>query len=200
MMVLGITGGVGSGKSRILEILNKEYGAEVIQADAIAKELEEPGAPGLVQLVAQFGPEILDADGRLERALFAERIFQDETALLQVNAIIHPLTWQTIRERVADSDARLVAVEAALFDARSREICQKLVYVDVPEETRIRRLMEHRGYSREKCLDIMQNQPSRAEFLALADFVIDNGGGIDTTRQQIADMMQVIGGQAAAIE
>ena len=192
MTVLGITGGVGSGKSRVLEILRADHHALIIQADEVAKELEEPGRPGLAGLVEKFGTGILDEEGRLDRERFARLIFQDEKALEAVNGIIHPLTWQTIKERIAASDSGLAAVEAALLDESSRDTCQYLVFVDTGEETRIRRLMENRGYSREKCMDIIKNQPEREEFLRLADFVIDNNGSLEEVRRQIEKMLEEI--------
>lgn len=192
MTVLGITGGVGAGKSRVLELLKEDHHAQIIQADQVAKELEEPGQPGLAALVERFGQGILDEEGRLDRNQFAGMIFRDQEALLTVNGIIHPLVWNVIKERVAEADTGLVAVEAALFDERSRDICRYLVFVDTNRENRIKRLMENRGYSREKCLDIMRNQPDREEFLKLADYVIDNNGSLEDVRRQIREMLEEI--------
>lgn len=198
MVVLGITGGIGAGKSRILEILREDYRAFVIQADEVAKRLEEPGQPGLAGLVAQFGSQILCADGSLDRECFAGMIFRDSAMLEQVNAIIHPLTWKAIQTELAAADAKLAAVEAALFDERSRELCEYLVFVDTEQERRIERIMKSRGYTREKCLDIMGSQPDRAAFLKLADFVIDNNGTQEEVRHQIAAMFHQIAERSAA--
>lgn len=93
-LVLGITGGVGAGKSRILEILKQEYGARIIQADQVAAALEAPGEPGLLALTELFGTEILDRDGSLDRKAFARRIFTDEKALDMVNQVIHPIDME----------------------------------------------------------------------------------------------------------
>ena len=189
-MVIGLTGGVGSGKSRILELREEGYGARVIQADQVAARLEEPGQPGLLALVEAFGTGILDQDGRLDRNAFAARIFTDEEALKQVNAIIHPLTWNAIQEQIRREARPLTVVEAALFQEESRRFCDHLVFVDVSRENRILRLMEGRGYTREKCLDIMNNQPDRERFLALCDHVIDNNGSLEDTRAQVDRMME----------
>ncbi len=193
MQVIGITGGVGAGKSRILRILQEEYGAYILLADEVAAGLEEPGQEGLRQLVECFGREILDAEEKLDRGAFAERIFKDPKALTQVNAIIHPLTWQALCRQVAEialsapkGRKALIAVEAALFDRQSRQLCDTLWYVDASEENRIVRLMENRGYTRERCKNIIRNQPEREAFLALADVVIDNNGTLEETREQIA--------------
>lgn len=192
MRVIGITGGVGAGKSRILAVLRETYHAEIIQADEVAKELEEPGREGYLRLVEQFGAGILDETGAIDRKRFAQLIFSDEAALRRVNEIIHPLTWAAIKEKAAASSAELVAVEAALFDEKSRELCGELWYVDTSVEHRIERLMANRGYTREKCLDIMKNQRDRQEFLELADVVIDNNGSIEAVESQIAARLKTI--------
>ena len=193
MMVLGPTGGVGAGKSRILELFSEDYGAQVIQADLVARKLEDPGQPGLTGLVSLFGTGILQKDGTLDRKGFADRIFGNPEALKRVNALIHPLTWNEIKRQIRESSAELIVVEAALFDERSREVCQYLLYVDTQDEIRIQRLMENRGYSREKCLDIMKNQADRNDFLKLADFVIDNSGSLEESRLQIRRILKKTG-------
>ena len=193
MMVLGLTGGVGAGKSRILELFSHDYGAQVIQADLVARKLEDPGQPGLTGLVSLFGTGILQKDGTLDRKGFADRIFGNPEALKRVNALIHPLTWNEIKRQIRESSAELIVVEAALFDERSREVCQYLLYVDTQDEIRIQRLMENRGYSREKCLDIMKNQADRNDFLKLADFVIDNSGSLEESRLQIRRILKKTG-------
>ncbi len=193
MMVLGLTGGVGAGKSRILELFSHDYGAQVIQADLVARKLEDPGQPGLTGLVSLFGTGILQKDGTLDRKGFADRIFGNPEALKRVNALIHPLTWNEIKRQIRESSAELIVVEAALFDERSREVCQYLLYVDTQDEIRIQRLMENRGYSREKCLDIMKNQADRNDFLKLADFVIDNSGRLEESRLQIRRILKKTG-------
>ena len=193
MMVLGLTGGVGAGKSRILELFSHDYGAQVIQADLVARKLEDPGQPGLTGLVSLFGTGILQKDGTLDRKGFADRIFGNPEALKRVNALIHPLTWNEIKRQIRESSAELIVVEAALFDERSREVCQYLLYVDTQDEIRIQRLMENRAYSREKCLDIMKNQADRNDFLKLADFVIDNSGSLEKSRLQIRRILKKTG-------
>lgn len=191
-LVLGITGGVGAGKSRILEILHQEYGARIIQADQVAAALEEPGEPGFLALTELFGTEILNQEGSLDRKAFAQRIFADEKALDMVNHVIHPMTWKKIQEMIVQSPCPVTAVEAALFSEQSKKLCRCLVFVDTSEENRILRLMDGRGYSREKCLDIMRNQPDREAFLQLADYVIDNNGSLQEVRSQVCRMMEEV--------
>lgn len=198
VLVIGVTGGVGAGKSRILKILEEEYGAFLLSADQVAAELEEPGQEGYRLLVEQFGTGILGKDKNLDRKAFAEMIFKDPEVLGKVNDIIHPLTWQALRERLDAFRASvrenapegrhpvLAAVEAALFDENSRQICDTLWYIDASRENRIKRLMESRGYTLEKCRDIMKNQKQREEYLALTDVVIDNNETMESVREQIA--------------
>ena len=159
----------------------------------MARKLEDPGQPGLTGLVSLFGTGILQKDGTLDRKGFADRIFGNPEALKRVNALIHPLTWNEIKRQIRESSAELIVVEAALFDERSREVCQYLLYVDTQDEIRIQRLMENRGYSREKCLDIMKNQADRNDFLKLADFVIDNSGSLEESRLQIRRILKKTG-------
>ena len=189
MMVLGLTGGVGAGKSRILELFSKEYGAQVIQADLVARKLEDPGQPGLTGLVSLFGTGILQKDGTLDRKGFADRIFGNPEALKRVNALIHPLTWNEIKRQIRESSAELIVVEAALFDERSREVCQYLLYVDTQDEIRIQRLMENRGYSREKCERIIESQASEEEYRARCSRVVDNSGSALETEKQLKEIL-----------
>ena len=174
-------------------MFSEEYGAQVIQADLVARQLEEPGQPGLTGLVSLFGDGILQADGTLDRKRFAEQIFENPEALKRVNSLIHPLTWNEIKRQIRESSAELVVVEAALFDKRSREVCRYLLYVDTQDEIRIQRLMANRGYTREKCIHIMQNQADRKQFTELADFVIDNSGTVESAEIQIRQILENIG-------
>ena len=183
--MLGITGGVGAGKSRVLALLEEEFGARIILADEVARQLQEPGQPGFVRLRDYFGDGILDKGGRLDRAGLAARIFEDPAALAAVNGMIHPLVWETIREMVADAGAPLAAIESALFDRRTRSLCQEVWFIDTSDENRISRLMAGRGYTREKCISIIRNQKSREEFLAFCDVVIDNNGSLEAVRRQV---------------
>lgn len=185
MKVIGITGGVGAGKSLVLDILEREYGALVMQADIIAKELMEPDTEGYRALVPVLGAEILTEDGHIDRAVLADRMYHDKTVIETVNSIIHPLVWQEIRRRISVTENSLVVVEAALTDENSRDIYDELWYLYTSEETRIKRLSQSRGYSREKTVSMMANQPSETEFRTRADHVIDNNGSSEETRQQI---------------
>lgn len=193
MKVLGITGGIGAGKSSVLAILEQEYDAFIIRADDIARQLQEPGQPGYLGLMGLFGEAILDSDKKISRNRLADLIFNDEARLAQVNGIIHPLTWERIRELIRSRQAELTAVESALFSRETSGFCDEIWFIDVADETRIKRLMESRGYTREKARRIMQNQPDRETFLALADQVIANNKTAADVRRQIKQLLQTEG-------
>lgn len=188
--VIGITGGVGAGKSRVLEILREGYGAEIILADDVAKELMEPGKEGFIQVVKALGEGILAPDGSFDRGKLAELLFSDGQARGMVNSIIHPMTWAEIARRVQASDKALIAVESALMGPEQRGQYQEIWYVSVPRQTRVARLMESRGYSRKRCEDMMESQASEEEFLALCDRVIDNSGDLSQTKEEIRRALQ----------
>ncbi|MCI8659408.1 MAG: dephospho-CoA kinase [Lachnospiraceae bacterium] len=193
-LVIGVTGGIGAGKSQVLNLLKEEYGAHILLADQVAAQLEEPGYEGFYLLVNRFGRNILGEEGRLDRKAFADMIFKEPEILNEVNEMLHPLTWQVLCKKVDQlrslpGGPHLVVVEAALFDENSKKLCDTLWYVDASEEKRLSRLMENRGYSQRKCQDIMRNQLCREEFLLLADQVIDNNGSIEEVRVQIARLL-----------
>ena len=166
----------------------------MIEADQVAKDLEQPGQEGLNGLVKIFGDKILSSDGTLNKDLFSKLIFGNPDALKKVNALIHPLVWARIRQMSRESSADLIVVEAALFDENSRRVCDFLVCVDTDPQIRMERLMKNRGYSREKCLEIMAKQQDRESFVQLSDYVIHNDGTPEEVEQEIARMMETISG------
>lgn len=185
MKVIELIGGVGAGKSSILNSLKEDYHAVIIQADLVAKELMKPGEAGYLALVEAFGKKILKEDGTISSPALAELMFRDSGVLQRVNQIIHPLVWQEIKRRILAEKERLIIVETAVPAEKTDDICDEVWYVYTSEETRIRRLQETRGYSQEKSQSMMAGQLSDAEFRALADRVIDNNGTQEETKQQI---------------
>ena len=188
--VLGITGGVGSGKSTVLDILEQNYGATIIQADLVAKELMEPGQASYLAIVREFGEEILMPDRTIDRGKLAAIVFADEEKRLLLNSLTHPLVEDETKKRIAASEG-LIVLEAALpKEAGFKRLCDSVWYIYVPEEIRIERLMASRNYTREKCLQIMASQLSEEEFREYADVVIENGGSQSETAEQIAELLQ----------
>lgn len=190
MKVISITGGVGSGKSRILEILKDEYDAEIMVADLMAHQVMEPGREAYGELIALLGREILSPDLTIDRSRMSERLFKDPALVDRVNSIVHPTVWRRIEEEISCCDRELAVVEAALFDEVHNAMFDEIWYVYTPVEERIRRLMENRGYTREKCLTIMENQASEDTYRSFADRVIDNSGSFEQVRSQIKEILK----------
>ena len=185
MRVVGLTGGVGSGKSKVLKLLKADYHADIIQADEVAKELQEPGQAAFEQLVEALGTGILDTAGRIDRRVLAGLIFDRPDIRETVNGIVHPLAWERIRQLVRASEADLIVIEAALLDQITTEIYDELWYVYTAKELRIQRLARTRGYSRERTLAMMAAQADDEEFCRAADWVIDNNGTINDLKKQL---------------
>ncbi len=189
--VLGITGGVGAGKSAVLAYLKEKYKACVIQADEVGRMLQTPGHACYDQIVEAFGTEIVDARGGLRREVLSAKVFADPAALERLNGIVHPAVKeyiaQQISEKQRDGQAPFLAVEAALLlEAGYDDICDEVWYIYADEEMRISRLMRARGYTREKARSIMENQLSEEEYRGRCKFVIDNDSDfIENTYEQI---------------
>ena len=185
MRVIGVTGGVGSGKSEVLRLLKEEFGARLFMADDIAHEVMEPGGEACRRIEEAFGAEYLKPDGSVDRQKMASLIFKDAKALETMNSIVHPAVWKRIENGIQTAPERLVVVEAALFDEEHNRLFDEVWYIYTSRENRISRLMASRGYSREKCLDIMSSQKSEEEFQAMADRVIDNNQTGEDVKRQI---------------
>lgn len=218
MIVIGIIGGVGSGKSAVLNLLAEEYGFLPLETDLIAKELMRNGTDCHKALVAAFGKGILRPDGEIDAAAYAKLIYGDAAALLLSDAIVHPAVWalsekriSAVREREgrktgekdagpgaeaaekAPDNVRGIALETALPDERFRTLCTEIWCVSVPAALRIKRLSEGRGYTREKCLSVMEHQRTEAEYAAFADLVIDNSGAPEAVKEAVQNRMAALG-------
>ena len=184
--VIGITGGVGAGKSQVLSLLKENFGAEVIAADEVGRELMEPGRACFLPVAELFGPTVIKADGMLDRQKIAEIIFQDKVMLEKQNAIIHPAVKEEIIRRCRLSEAKWIAVEAALLlEAHYEDVCDEFWYIFADEETRRHRLKESRGYTDERIRAVMDSQLTDEQFRLGCDRVIDNSGSLTETKAQI---------------
>ena len=190
MKVIGLTGGVGAGKSLILNILKKEYGAEVIKADQVSHELMEPGNAGYLAVREVFGNAFFKEDGKLDRQLMAARIFQDENARKTINEIIHPLVWKTIRDKISASNSALIVVEFAIMGEKTENDYDEMWYVRASEQNRIHRLAENRGYTKERTENIIASQASESEYLKRCDRVIENNGSIEELKSRLAEILK----------
>jgi dephospho-CoA kinase len=183
--VIGLTGGIASGKSVVARRL-AEHGAVRIDADELAREVVEPGQPALAEISREFGPAVIGPDGRLDRAALASVIFVDPERRAALNAITHPAVKRRARELMDEAaaknpDAVVVYDVPLLVEARvdADHDFDLIVVVNASAETRIRRLVELRGLSREEAAHRLNSQVSDTERLAIADVVIDSNGTLD---------------------
>ena len=193
MRVLGITGGVGSGKSEVLRYLEDEYGAYVCQMDETAKELQRSGTACFRQIVAQFGERVVGSDGELDRAELGRIVFGDSGALHALNAIVHPAVLRWVREdieRKRTEGRSLYVVEAALLTETGGELCDELWYIYTKERVRRERLKCSRGYTDEKITQMIASQPAEERFRAACTVVIDNSGDFEDTKRQIGEKLK----------
>ena len=187
--IIGITGGVGAGKSELLAYIKKHYLCEIWLADEVAHLVKRRGTICYDRLVTLLGQDVVAADGEIDKALMAKQIFADEEVLARVNAIVHPAVQEFILEKYeaakANAEVELFFVEAALLiEAGYTDLVDELWYVYADVAARRRRLSKARGYSEEKITQIMESQLSEEEFRKACDFVIDNSGElIDSYRQ-----------------
>ncbi len=179
MRVIGLTGGVGSGKSYVARRLQERFGVELLIADELGHVAMEPGTDSFAQIVSRFGESVVGQDGTLDRQRLAEIIFHDPEALTAMNEIVHPVVKAYLIDYIEqrrDRGGILLLENAILYETGCDALCDEVWYVSVPEEIRIRRLMEDRGYSEEKSHAIMAKQRPDAFFRERADRVIDNAG------------------------
>ena len=192
MKIIGITGGIGGGKSSILNFISSHYISEIYYADEIARELELPGTIVYDRLVSIFGEDILenDPDRAIDTKKFAQVLYSDKANLDRANMIIHPAVENYINEKMRAAvkmhETELFFVEAALLIENGyNDIVDEMWYIYADDETRIRRLMEDRGYSREKAISIMESQLSDKDFRDNSDVIIDNNGDLKTACDQV---------------
>lgn len=186
MIVVGLTGGIGSGKSTVSAAL-AEYGAVIIDADALTRELQRPGTPVFEAMVARFGDEIIAADGSLNRLGLAAIVFPDPELLKELNAIVHPAVGRAIRDRMRahlHTDS-VVVLDVALLIESSRYPVAGVVVVDLPVETAVERLVEFRNMDESDARARIARQATREERLDRADLVIDNSGNLVALRAQL---------------
>jgi dephospho-CoA kinase len=191
MILVGLTGGIGSGKSTVSSMLASR-GAEIIDADQITREVQQPGSPVVEAIADRFGDEVLDADRGLRRAELAEIVFSDADALRDLNAIVHPAVGEGINRRVDSlvQTDRIVVLDIPLLTENPRAGLQGKVVVDVPAEVQVDRLVRYRGFTDDEARARIARQASREDRLRGADFVIDNSGTVDELDQQVNELWQ----------
>jgi dephospho-CoA kinase len=186
MLMVGLTGGIGSGKSAVAARL-AELGAVIIDADVLAREAVAAGTPGLAEVVAEFGPDVLDATGALDRAALATRVFGDEARRRRLESIIHPRVRARTAELVAAAPAGSVVVNDVplLVEAGLAAAYAVVIVVAAPAATRVERLVRDRGMSRAEAEARIAAQATDEQRRAVADAVVDNDGSLEELRARV---------------
>lgn len=190
MKIIGITGGIGVGKSSIMELLADEFGAYTIMADLIGHQLMEIGQINYNELIKVFGEDILKPDKNIDRGKLSSIIFSDKDQLKTVNAIVHPNVKKEIKSLIAKAiesqQYSIIAIEAALLlEDNYREICDELWYIYARKEIRVERLVTSRGYTLDKIQTIMASQMPDEEFMKQCEHTVDNSGTLQGAKRQI---------------
>jgi len=186
MILIGLTGGIGSGKSEVARLLTAR-GAEVIDADLIVRELQQPGAEVYEKMVELFGPEVVGADRALDRAAIAKKVFTDESLLKTLNQLIHPIVRRVMNERVESfrSTDKVVVLDIPLLVENPREGLDGVLVVDLDGELAVKRLVEQRNMNADDARARIAKQATREQRLAIANHVIDNSGDRDELSQKV---------------
>jgi len=186
MILIGLTGGIGSGKSEVARLLTAR-GAEVIDADLIVRELQQPGAEVYEKMVELFGQEVVGADRALDRAAIAKKVFSDESLLKTLNQLIHPIVRRVMNERVESfrSSDKVVVLDIPLLVENPREGLDGVLVVDLDGELAVKRLVEQRNMNADDARARIAKQATREQRLAIANHVIDNSGDRDELSRKV---------------
>ena len=183
--VVGLTGGIGSGKSTIAELF-AELGVPIIDADLVARQVVEKGSPLLAEIVAHFGPEILLEDGALDRAALREKVFNHESEKQWLNQLLHPaIRHEMLRQLAAQRMPYCIFMVPLLIENKLTALCQRVLVVDVSEQTQLTRASQRDNNSLALIKNIMQSQVSRSERLQHADDVINNDADLSESLPQL---------------
>ncbi len=191
MILVGLTGGIGAGKSTVSAML-AERGAVIVDADQIARDLQSPGSPVLDAMAERFGSHILLDDGALDRAAVATIVFNDEAALKDLNGIVHPAMQSEIQRQIDEqrSTDRVVVLDFPLLGENPRAGLAATVVVDIPVDVAVQRLVDQRGMNDGDARARINSQLSRDERLAAATHVIDNSGDRDSLIRQVDELWE----------
>ena len=196
-MIVGITGGIGSGKSAVTRRL-EDRGITVVDADLAARVIVEPGRPALQAIAEHFGEEILLEDGSLDRAALRQKVFADETERHWLEALTHPLIGEEILSQLsASNSAYTVLSSPLLMETTQKALVELVVVVDVPEEVQVERTMARDDNDEDQVRRIIAAQIDRTERLRLADIVIDNAGSLESLDEKVAALHETLLERAA---
>ena len=188
MFVIGLTGGIGSGKSTVADLF-REHGVFAIDADEVSREVVMPGEPALSAIAEHFGDSILNKGGTLDRAALRKRIFEDDSERAWLEDLLHPRINERLRHYLAEADSPYqLLVSPLLLETEQYRLCQHVLVVDVGHETQISRTMARDDNDREQIERIIASQMPREKRLAAAGDVIDNDQPLDTVRHQVDEL------------
>ncbi|MGN0430914.1 MAG: dephospho-CoA kinase [Lachnospiraceae bacterium] len=195
MHLIGITGGVGAGKTEILSFIKKHYNCKIYLADEVAHLVQSPGEKCYEEIVSLLGKEILTDTGSVDKGKMAAVIFNNAELLEKVNAIVHPAVKEYLKQALEEvrreGSTELFFIEAALLiESGYKDFVDEMWYIHASDEVRRMRLMQSRGYSPEKIAQIMSKQLAEEEFRKNADFIIDNSGTLESAYSQIKKRLE----------
>lgn len=178
MRIIGITGGIGSGKSVVLRLLGEEFGAYIVEADRLAHRLMEPGEIAYKRIIQEFGVDILDKNKNIDRVKLGSIVFNNEEKLNILNNIVHPAVKQTIIDMIEEQkkcNTKFFVIEAALLIQDGyKNICDEIWYIYCNKDLRISRLMEYRGYTRDRAESVIASQEPDEYFRTNSDKIVNN--------------------------
>lgn len=194
MKILGITGGVGAGKSQVLAYMRDEYSAYICQMDEVARLLQKKGGSCYEDIILSFGNGILEENGEIDRKILAGIVFGDPRKLERLNRIVHPAVLDEVKKDILEKESagvRLYVLESALLPDAGGDLCDELWYIYASEKVRRERLRKSRGYSDEKITRMIESQPSEEYLRQVCGTVIDNSGTFEETKKQIGDKLKL---------
>ena len=188
-LVIGLTGGIASGKTTVANLFEQEFGIEIVDADVVARQVVEPGSAGLEQITQHFGPEVVEADGTLNRARLREIIFADPSQKEWLNNLLHPMIREQMLQQLetVQSDYALLVIPL-MVENNLQTLADKVVVVDVDPETQIQRTVERDQVDIEQAKAILASQATREQRLAIADYVIKNNTKNQKLLYQITEL------------
>lgn len=195
-MVIGITGGIGAGKSTVLNLLKNKYGYYIFEADQVAHELMKPGQRVYEEIVEEFGKEILDINHNIDRKMMAKLVFSNEGKLEKLNSIVHPAVIEELKRRMMELKKHqgidhFVIEAALLIESGCNRICDTVWYIYADENVRIKRLIQNRNMTEEQIRAVMKNQLNQNLFSKGTQYQIDNSYSLEDTDRQIEKLLVI---------
>lgn len=192
--VIGVLGGVGSGKSEAVKYLESKYKTYTIKADDLAHRLYKKGQPGYKAIIRICGKSVLDDNREINRSKLSSLLYQNPQLLSEVNKSIHPMVYRKTVDLIAEYKRRhkkgLITYEAAIIPDNTVKFIDEYWYVYTPQELRFKRLKDTRGYTDDRIKEIMKNQPTEADYRAVADEVLVNDGNLAKMKEQIDEIIK----------